>query len=370
MYKKALLTTGMIIFLGLSAFTGLVFAKTEALDVDLGVYNPKFNMMDQQIKKNPECLKSYIEKAELHLRFYQLEQAKILFAEALQLAKNEKTKRYLEGAILFCDLKLDEAIEVLDGLIQENQECKRATFIRGLIALQKNDNEKALKYFEKVLEIDANYLEAMNQIGWIYIAKADYDKAIEYFNQILYRDKYYISAVDGKGYALYKIGLHKEALPYINEVIILLPDNWGAWTTKGEIYFSKGEYYLSNYCLKKAEAINPDAFEVEVLRNKLKPIKPFEVKADKQKEDFNDQKDIKPCNNKKPCDKKMTKPCDEKKPCDKKMTKPCDEKKPCKKGMKSEAFPCKKEQKEKGNKNKIKPEDNQEAKQDEIKKED
>lgn len=277
MYKKALIITGLIIALGCHFATNKAFADTQ--EVDLGIYTPQFMLIDARIKKEPKEMNHYLNKADLHLRFYQLAEANVLFKEALTLADNERIKNYLEAVILYTDLKLDDAIKKLDENAENSDKCKKTTFLRGLIALQKADTDKALDYFEKALELDNNYLEAMNQIGWIYLAKADYDKAIECFNQILYRDNHYMSAVDGKGYALFKLGLNKEALPYINDVIILTPDNWGAWVSKGEIYFSEGEYYLAGYCLSKASEINPDALPVMLLKEKLTPITP--VKADK-----------------------------------------------------------------------------------------
>ena len=215
MYKKFLVLLGTLILLN-----SVCFAHPEKSKVNLGIYEPKLKAMDMAIKQNPDKLINYINKAELHLRFYQLEEAKKLYKKALKIAKNDVTRAYLEGAILYCDLQLDEAAQKFDEIIAKHPECKRSTFMRGLIALQKGDDKKALKCFEKVLQLDSNNLEAMNQIAWIYMSQADYDKAIEYFNQILYRDEHYMSALDGKGYALYKLGLFKEALPYVNEVII------------------------------------------------------------------------------------------------------------------------------------------------------
>lgn len=274
MYKKLILPGLLIFFLSAVSLTNNCLADTKTTETNLGVYTPKFIMLETIIKENPDDATHYINKAELHLRFFQLEEARELFKQALPLAKDETTKEFLELAILYCDLKLEEATKKLDAFIEKNPDYKKAIFIRGLISLQQGDDEKALDYFEKVIKIDMNYLEAMNQIGWIYLSQADYDKAIETFNQILYRDEYYISAIDGKAYALFKLGLYKEALPYINDVIILMPDNWGAWVSKGEIYYSKGQYYLANYCLSMAESINPEAMEVMLLKEKLRPMTP------------------------------------------------------------------------------------------------
>lgn len=271
MYKKGLFIATTTLIMSLAVVTPLLADDAMGCDIDFGVYQPQFKMLELEIKKNPKKVENYLNKAHIHMRFYQLDEAKTLFEQALQLTGDEVLKQYLEAAILYCDLNTKDAESKLDKILSQRPDDPNGYFLKGLVELQKGDQDKALESFEKVISIDQSHIEAMNQAGWIYLNNGDYDTAIKYFNEILYRNENYLSAIDGKGYALYQIGLNKEALPYINEVIILLPDNWGAWVTKGEIYYKDGKTYLADYCLKKAENINPDPLPVKVLRAKLYP---------------------------------------------------------------------------------------------------
>lgn len=272
MYKKWLLFLCLVVVFGNYSLNVICLAQTKTNEEDLGIYKMKFEHLADEIGKNTDLANNYLRKADLHLEFYQYQEAENLYKQALDLVKDDNMKKYLTSLILFTESKYDEATSELDKIIAATPNFARAYYTKGLIELQKENEDKALEYFNKTLEIDSNFLEAMNKVGWIYIDKADYDNAIKYFNQILYRDQEHVGALDGKGYALYKLGLYDEALPYIDEAIILLPDSWGAWTTKGEIYLSKSNYFLAEYCLKRAEKINPDTLAVQILKQKLNPI--------------------------------------------------------------------------------------------------
>lgn len=281
MYKKFIFTLTLTLFI-FSLLIPKSFAETDLSGIDAGFYKYKFDNYDIQISKNPDNIMPYLKKADLLLIFNKQQKAKELYKKAFELAKDEQQKAYISSMILYCDGEFDKASDILNSLIKDYPKNERALFTLGLIALNKSDNDKALEYFQKAVDLDNNFLDALNQIGWIYLNKADYDKAIKYFNQVLYRDPYSLKALDGKGYALFKLELYKEALSYIQEVIILVPDSWGSWASLGEIYYSEGQLALAKYCLDKAIAINPDAIEVKILDQKLKPLPTSETAIKKE----------------------------------------------------------------------------------------
>lgn len=125
MYKKAFIIAGLILTLGCTFGTSKTFADTE--QIDLGVYTPQFSILDQRIVKNPKEMNNYLNKADLHLRFYQMAEANALFKEALKLADNERIKNYLEAAILYTDLKLDKALQKLDERAEKMNNVKKQT---------------------------------------------------------------------------------------------------------------------------------------------------------------------------------------------------------------------------------------------------
>jgi tetratricopeptide (TPR) repeat protein len=268
-------------------------AACKPLNDELGIYHEQIIYLQDRTAQNPDNINYYLEEADVYLKLNDYEKANTLYKKALDLATVEFVKQYLKGAILYTEGKPEKAAEILDKMLEETPQSKRAQHLRGLVALQMNDNNLALQHFNKAVDIDNNYIDALNQIGWYYVGQADYDKAIKYFNQVLYRDDYNVIAMDGKGYSLYKIGLNKEATPYLNEVIILQPQNWGAWVARGDIYFSEGNYNLAKYCLQQAECINAEALEVRLLKQKLQPLpKPCVIKNEELKDDSSETQSL------------------------------------------------------------------------------
>ncbi len=65
------------------------------------------------------------------------------------------------GEILFADGKIEEAEKCFLSLIENDSKCKEALNNLGVIAFQTDDNEKAIDYFTRSLEIDPLYRDAI-----------------------------------------------------------------------------------------------------------------------------------------------------------------------------------------------------------------
>ncbi len=65
------------------------------------------------------------------------------------------------GETLFADGKIEEAEKCFLSLIENDSECKEALNNLGVIAFQTDDNEKAIDYFTRSLEIDPLYVDAV-----------------------------------------------------------------------------------------------------------------------------------------------------------------------------------------------------------------
>ena len=65
------------------------------------------------------------------------------------------------GEVLFADGKVEEAEKCFLSLLEDDAECKEAYNNLGVIAFQSEDNEKAIDYFTRSLEIDPLYRDAI-----------------------------------------------------------------------------------------------------------------------------------------------------------------------------------------------------------------
>ncbi len=81
------------------------------------------------------------------------------------------------GETLFTEGKIDEAEECFLSLVESDSDCKEAYNNLGVIAFQKNDNERAIDYFTKSLELDPfcrdtvlNYTNLLRSLDQLSIA--------------------------------------------------------------------------------------------------------------------------------------------------------------------------------------------------------
>ena len=95
----------------------------------------------------------------------------------------------------------------------------------GVIAAEGGDNESALKYYNKAIELNPDYADAYNNVAVIILNKDQ--QIIEKMNALGN------SAADNKKYDEYKlqrIEVYKEAIPYLNKAFKIKPNIYTAKT--------------------------------------------------------------------------------------------------------------------------------------------
>lgn len=97
----------------------------------------------------------------------------------------------------------------------------------GVIAAEGGDNESAIKYYKRAIELDPNYADAHNNMAVIILENDQ--KIVEKMNALG------TSAADNKKYDEYKLqrlGIYKEALPYLEAAFKIKPNIYTARTLK------------------------------------------------------------------------------------------------------------------------------------------
>ena len=97
----------------------------------------------------------------------------------------------------------------------------------GVIAAEGDDDESAIKYYKKAIELDPNYADAHNNMAVIILENDQ--KIVEKMNALG------TSAADNKKYDEYKLqrlDVYKEALPYLEAAFKLKPNIYTARTLK------------------------------------------------------------------------------------------------------------------------------------------
>ena len=84
------------------------------------------------------------------------------------------------GQILFDEKQYDAALnKFIDSLRWDNKNVNALIMLGNIFAFQQNDTETALKYYNKVVEIDTNNFIAWNNIAGIYYRTEKIDLALE-----------------------------------------------------------------------------------------------------------------------------------------------------------------------------------------------
>ena len=117
------------------------------------------------------------------------------------------------------------------------------------------DEKKALKYAEKMINLNNEYYLGYYRRVWIYYTLGMFDNALKDFlflkkrGKLKNSDSLYISWC----YHSKKESDSNNAIKYINETILSVKKNEYAYYTKGRIYYNEGDYEkaLKNFC--KAE---------------------------------------------------------------------------------------------------------------------
>jgi len=135
-------------------------------------------------------------------------------------------------------------------------------YYTGLVHLwAEEDIEKALIYFQKAVEKDPNYADAIFQIGYCYGQLKQYREAIESLKQAIRIKPDYAEAHFFLGLAYGSLGRHREAIESYKQAIRIKPDYAEAHYFLGLAYGSLGRSSEEIESYKHAIRIKPDYAE-------------------------------------------------------------------------------------------------------------
>ena len=134
-------------------------------------------------------------------------------------------------------------------------------------AMAEYDEESALTFFDKAIEINPKYIKAYNNRGRTYFSLdrkeegiADFEKAIELSNIIIKDKKAKAINYYYRGWALGKLNRTKEALADYHKSIKLNPNHFGSYFSRGYLYYNNGKYKKSLADFKRTIELDPNYF--------------------------------------------------------------------------------------------------------------
>ena len=123
---------------------------------------------------------------------------------------------------------------------------------------QNNNLQDAQNYYNKVLELDPNYVNAHNNLGAIFQKLGDPQKAKEYFEKVIKINPNYVSAHNNLGNIFQKLGDLQKAKDCFERAIEINPNYVDAHNNLGVISKELEEVQKAKSCYEKAIEIDPN----------------------------------------------------------------------------------------------------------------
>jgi len=241
----------------------LLFRKAEAL-VGLEKYQQAITTLKVYAKDcpNKEKIKSYV----------------LIASSYMNLDNDEKAEEYLVK-ILEIDPENDIILKQLSYMAYINQDFERCCYlIKILIKIDKADIEDytnlifcciqldmiddALKYAEKVIELDPTNLDVFATLTIVYENMDDEEKLKEVCQRIInLKDDGTLQIILLKAQAYLELGKKEEAFEFVNKAIKLNPYDPFPYLMKGLLYNNLGMSDEAEECFNEAFRLNPEILE-------------------------------------------------------------------------------------------------------------
>ena len=181
-------------------------------------FSESLKYYESALAKNPQSYSGLCNKGLCLFKLSRLDEAKTCYDEALMTYKNIPEAFFMKGKIMFAkqdfaeavqqfqnvinlesentDAKyhlgksllkmgnMDGGVETLESIIANNDHAD-SLLLLGQTFTRQNNQEKALTYLDKLLEISPNHIEAHLLVGKSLINNNNFNEAISHFKKIL-----------------------------------------------------------------------------------------------------------------------------------------------------------------------------------------
>lgn len=213
---------------------------------------------------SPEAYRYYLDGVDYAAQLY-TEEAYQSFRKAIEYDST--------FAMAYFQMALVSGMEVRTKLIEKAVEYadhaseKESMYIRQFEALTNSDYERALEIVEELAAKYPDDKEALLRLGDLYKSlRHDNEKAIEYYRKAVEIDPLYKNAYNIMAYTYNEMGDVENMLWAINKYIELAPDEANPYDSRGDLLARNGRLDGAMESYKKAIEIKPDFyFSVEKL---------------------------------------------------------------------------------------------------------
>ena len=123
---------------------------------------------------------------------------------------------------------------------------------------QNNNLQDAQNYYQKVLELDPNHSQTLNNLGAIFLVLRERQKAKSCYEKVIELNPNFVNAYNNIGNILKELGEIEKAKECYEKAISINPNYVNAHYNLGNIFQELGERQKAKGCYEKAISINPN----------------------------------------------------------------------------------------------------------------
>lgn len=210
-----------------------------------------------------------------------------LFNE-LKMKKDEFEKETTEED----KIKLKEFSDVLSKVKKEEEYSAIDWYLKGNKARDDKDNDNAIEYFNRAIQIDSNYKDAYVNRGNAYLDKNNDKKALADYDRATELDPDYSIAFYNRGVMYHKQKKYEKAIGEYSKVIQQDPSDILAYKNRALVYISMKEFDKAindyNKCLeidKDDLSASLSLVEVQIVKNDISSAELFLSNVEIEKDD-------------------------------------------------------------------------------------
>lgn len=236
----------------IAVLCGLTYSRNQ-------IWRDGISLWEDAVRKSPGKLRAYYNLAFQY-------GAKGEYGKAVRMAKKavalhpEDSRAYLTLAVTAAHLgDTDEEIAAYEKAFSLGVADNPMKYINnlGLAYDRKQNFSKAVKMFEKAIEVNPGYPGSYNNLGVVYSRMGQFDQALRSFEKAINLHPRFAEPYHNQGQTLLQQGEVDRAIELCQKAIQLKPNYPDAYNTLGVAYGMKGDWArMIEYC-EKAIFYNP-----------------------------------------------------------------------------------------------------------------
>lgn len=207
-------------------------------------------------------VKAYIGKGNVHAKMGELEESLIEYDRSIEINNRNIFAWNNKGIAYACLGKLDtvwyaKAVEAYEKAINVNGQYPDALFNNGLALTSQSEYDAAIECYKMIIDRNPRDLEAMNNKGVVLCKQEKFDEAIKTFEQAINVNRRYANAFYNEGLAQHKVLKYLNAINCYDKAIDLDSRDPDAPNNKGVVLYEQGKYDEAVECYDIAIKANP-----------------------------------------------------------------------------------------------------------------